>query len=100
MQHCLYQYFYKKNPYSVRAIWTFKQNMWKDLDISFLGGACVPTSCTIEDIKTILSLLVHGYDMKINAQISCKPKMNDRMKHHNGNWIFYIKEWFNNERIM
>ena len=71
------QYFNHKNPpISVPSPKSLYQSQWTDLDVSFLGAICLPTSCTADDVKEIFYNIVNGHGLTVGQGIHCKTGLN------------------------
>ena len=97
-QYCMVQYFNDLNPpVPVDPKETIYQNIWKDLDISFLGAICLPSSCTIEDVQIILDPLLDEKDLRLGQNVHCKVNLNQKLETFFG---FQETYWMNRQRIL
>ena len=80
-QYCMVQYFSNSSSIiSVPPKKSIYQNIWTDLNISFLGAICIPSSCTIEDVRNILKLSFGEGNLTFGDKIHCKWKINEKPK--------------------
>lgn len=100
-QYCMFQYFKKfDHPIPVPPQISYDQDFWIDLDVSFLSAICVPSSCTIENIRKVLNMIVEGQNITINSEIYCRSNLNQKTRKYFRNFDFWILDWINFERIL
>ena len=65
-QHCLIQYEYRPTAsYKMTEVLPSKMlynTFWENLHKTFGGAVCVPDSCTVEDIRRLMSDIFDGSD--------------------------------------
>jgi len=99
-QYCLFQYFQESNPpIPVLPSATFYQRFWTELDISFLGAACLPASCDLKDVRKILEIFYDGKNLTFNDQIFCKERKSEKFGIKLGKTNFSFLNWWNFQRI-
>lgn len=77
-QYCMFQYFQiLTRPISVPSSKSFLQDLWINLDESFLGAICLPSSCLVSDVHKILGLLAEDRELVIGNNINCKININE-----------------------
>ena len=70
-QYCLVQYYSNNLKFRVFPRKSLYQNIWTDLNESFLGAICLPSSCTVDNIKEILKFTNLTFGL-----IHCKVNIN------------------------
>jgi hypothetical protein len=74
------------------------QNIWTDLDASFLGGICLPSSCSTKDVKEILKFSFKDKNLSLGDRIYCKNEINKELE------LKYLNRlnsgWVNNDRAL
>jgi len=79
-QYCLIQYFNDQNPpIPIPPKESFFNPEWTDLDVSFLGAVCLPSSCTSEDVKKITKIALDKKNLRMGQKIYCREKINQKM---------------------
>ncbi|KAL7015277.1 hypothetical protein ACKWTF_016374 [Chironomus riparius] len=99
-QYCLVQYFQDSNPpISVLPSISYYQKLWTDLDKSFLGALCLPSSCGLRDVREILQKINQGQNLTFSDKIFCKTRKSEKfgIKLNKNNFSFL--NWWNFERI-
>jgi len=72
------QYFNIQNPpISVPSPKSLYQSKWTDLDVSFLGAICLPTSCTADDVKEIFNVILNRQNLTVGQEILCKTGLGE-----------------------
>ncbi|KAL7013666.1 hypothetical protein ACKWTF_015515 [Chironomus riparius] len=89
-QYCLIQYFNDQNPpISVPPKQSFLQPEWTNLDESFLGAVCLPSSCTFADVKKVVKVVLHEKNLRIGEKIYCRENINKNVGVNWGRILLY-----------
>lgn len=76
------------------------QNIWIDLDASFLGAVCVPSSCSVSDIREILSSAFGDKNLTFQGKIYCKNEFNKKSEDIIENLEIPMVNWLNLKRVL
>ena len=78
-QYCMAQYFNtQKPPIPVPPTKSLYQSKWIDLDLSFLGAICLPSSCSSNDVKEIFDVILNEQNLTAGHEIICKTGMSEK----------------------
>ena len=100
-QYCLVQYFQESNPpISVLPSKSYYQKLWTDLDVSFLGAICLPSSCDLKDVRGIVEKFYEGQNLTFSEKIFCKTRKSEKfgIKLNKNNFSFV--NWWNLKRLV
>ena len=99
-QYCMVQYFQESNPpISVLPSTSYYQKLWTDLDVSFLGAVCLPSSCDSKNVRDILEFFYKGQNLTFNDKIFCKERKSEKFGIKLDKNNFSILNWWNLKRI-
>ncbi|XP_070510003.1 uncharacterized protein [Chironomus tepperi] len=76
------------------------QNIWIDLDESFLGSICLPNSCSSVDVKNILELAFGDQNLTFKDVIYCRKEFNRQSDDVIERLELPMLNWLNLPRIL
>ena len=76
------------------------QNIWSDLDASFLGAVCVPSLCSVEDVKKVLEATFVDNNLTFGDKIYCKKEFNKKSEDIIENLGIPMLNWLNLKRVL
>jgi len=99
-QFCMIQYFQESNPpIPVLPSTSHYQELWTDLDVSFLVSVCLPSSCDSKDAREILEIIYKGQNLTFSDKIFCKMRKGEKFGIKLSKNNFSIINWWNLKRI-
>lgn len=99
-QYCLVQYSSPDMKIPVPPKITPYQNIWTDLDASFLGAICLSSSCSNEDVQTMLNLIFRDQDLTFGETMFCKKAVNKKSGDVIENLEIPGLNWLNFKRVV
>jgi hypothetical protein len=75
------------------------QKSWRDLDESFLGAVCLPTSCSVKDVKEMLNLMFRDQNLTFGDAMYCKKEINKKSEDVIENLEIPGLNWLNLKRV-
>ncbi|KAL7013145.1 hypothetical protein ACKWTF_015216 [Chironomus riparius] len=99
-QYCLVQYFSSDMIFPVPPKLSAYQNIWTNLDASFLGAVCVPSSCSVGDVKNVLESMFVDRNLTFGDKIDCKKEFNKKSEDVIENLAISMLNWLNLKRVV
>lgn len=106
-QYCLIQYFNDQNPpIHIPPKQSFFQSEWTNLDVSFLGAVCLPSSCSSTDVKEAVKVVLDEKNLRIGERVYCRDNFNEENEFNFGRILWVIEGflaslffWFFHSRL-
>lgn len=76
LQYCLVQYYNTETETIPVPVDSVPLTPLKELDISFMGALCLPSSCSTNDVIEIMKMTLSGYDLRLGKDIHCRLDIN------------------------
>jgi len=99
-QYCLVQYFSPDMKIPVPPKITPYQNIWTDLDVSFLGAICLPSSCSNESLQMMLNSIFRDHNLTFGDAMYCRKVINIESEDVIENLEIPGLNWLNLKRLV